>query len=300
MVSSRGSRHRKKGPGGPSRPRRSGRTTPSRARRHPPETSGLVDPTRDRLIATLLESAHRAAPESHPGRAPALELWAEDLAGSAYAADAMPAEFYDDLTKGLIRSRDPLAPAVLAALALAVTHDDAAALRRGRMVWIDDNRHDPLRARDDLGIGRPIADRAVTLDRPGEAEVSIVIGFVQEMGRHSVGLLVDEALGGVARDLWVGPPIEEVVARATSEGDLVLADVNLVEAGTRALAAIGAAAVDDAMSDDDLRMLPLLQRRLEAIPGLTPPRRGESDAIWEQIHRLDREHDERDERDDGL
>lgn len=260
-MSSRGARHRKKGPGGPSRPARSGRATPP-IRRHRPDTSGVLDPTLARMVATLLETAHRAAPADHPGRAPALELWAEDLAVSAYADEAMPPEFYEDLARTLLASSDPLAPAVLASLAAAVEHDDADALRRHRDRWRADT-DDP--DRHDLGIGRPVAERAVVFDTVGEPQVSLVVGFRQAGVRHTIGLLVDDDLGGAGRELFVGPELDEVVARARREDGLVVADVALVEAATRAVAAIELALDDEVLDDDDLRMLPLLARRLSSI-----------------------------------
>ncbi|HEX7131339.1 MAG TPA: hypothetical protein VF228_02115, partial [Iamia sp.] len=78
-MSSTGDRHRR-GPGGPTRPARSGRVTPSTTRRHRPEVSGLLDPTLDRMVATLLDTARGAVPSGHPAPGVALEQWAHELA----------------------------------------------------------------------------------------------------------------------------------------------------------------------------------------------------------------------------
>jgi hypothetical protein len=223
--------------------------------------SGLLDPTLDRMVATLLETA-RGAAEGHPAPGIALEQWALDLAGTSFDEEVMPREFYVDLGRTLTGSDDPLAPAALAALALALGHRDAAPLRRARSDQLASGPADPDA---DLGIGREVPVGAISIGAAGEDQVSIVIGFTAAGSDHTIGLLVDDAMDGLGRDLFVGPPIEVIERDARTDPDLVVAEVPLAEAAARMRAAL---AVTDAEAWDephDLAVVPLLTRRLELI-----------------------------------
>jgi hypothetical protein len=209
------------------------------------------------MVATLLETARGAIPPGHPAPGVVLEQWAWDLAASSFADEAMPREFYVDLGRTLAASSDPLAPAVLAALALAVRHRDAAPLRRAAA---------SARAGDaDLGIGRETATRAITISHPEEAQASVVVGFSAAGTEHSMGLLVDDDLDGLARDLWLGPPIASIEADAVADPELVVADIPLRTAATHireALAVTEQTAWDD---PQDLATLPLILRRVDRL-----------------------------------
>ncbi len=235
--------------------------TPSSRRRHRPEVSGLLDPTLARMVATLIDTARTAAPAGHPAPGVALEQWAHELAATSFADEAMPRAFYVDLGRTLATADDPLAPAVLAALALAVHHRDGAPLRRARADWLAAVGVSDADA--DLGIGREVPTRAVSIAHPDEAEASLVIGFAAAGGAHAIGLLVDGAHDGLGRDLFVGPAVEEIEADAAADPELVVTSVPLAEAVERMRAAL-AVTVAEAWDDpQDLATLPLLTRRLD-------------------------------------
>jgi len=259
--SGQGDRHRK-GPGGPTRPARSGRATPSTSRRHRPEVSGLLDPTLDQMVTTLLETARGALPPGHPAPGVALEQWAHELAATSFDDEAMPREFYVDLGRTLAASTDELAPAALAALALVLDFKDAAPLRRAHADWLASG---PADLDGDLGLGREIPVRAVTIGHPDEPQTSYVVGFDTPGGGHAIGLLVDDELDGLGRDLFLGPPIDAIAADAAADPELVVADVPLADAAARMRAALAVADAEDWDDLEDLAVRPLLDRRLALV-----------------------------------
>lgn len=261
-VSGTGDRHRR-GPGGPSRPTRSGRVTPPAGRRHRPEVSGLLDPTLAQMVSTLLHTARGAVPAGHPAPGVALERWAQELAATSFDDEAMPRAFYVDLGRTLAEADDRLAPAALAALALVLRHRDAAPLRRARADWLAAGPADPDA---DLGIGREVPVRAVTIGHPDEDEASVVIGFAAAGGAHSIGVLVDDAHDGLGRDLFVGPAVDAIEADAAADPELVVAEIPLAEAASRMAAALAVADAEAWDDPEDLATRPLVDRRLELVP----------------------------------
>lgn len=223
---------------------------------------GLLDPTLDRLAATLLGTARDALGPDHPAPAIGLEQWALDLADTSFADGEMPRDFYVDLGRTLAGSPDDLAPPALAALALALRHRDAAPLRKARADW-QGAHADGLDA--DLGLGREVPVRAVTIAAEGEDQVSVVVGFAAAGTAHAVGLLVDDALDGVGRDLFIGPPIEVIELDAGADPDLVVTEIPVAEAAERMRRALDLAVAEDWDEPRDLRLLPLLGRRLDLI-----------------------------------
>jgi hypothetical protein len=212
------------------------------------------------MVTTLIDTARSATPAGHPAPGVALEQWAHELAATSFADEAMPRAFYVDLGRSLATSADPLGPAVLAALALAVHHRDGAPLRRARADCLAAGPVDPDA---DLGIGREEPTRAVSITHPDEDEASLVIGFTAAGGDHAIGLLVDGAHDGLGRDLFLGPAVEEIEADAAADPELVVAAVPLAEAVGRMRAAL-AVTVAEAWDDpQDLATLPLLTRRLD-------------------------------------
>lgn len=222
--------------------------------------SSPIEPDIDQLVATVLTAARNAVPDDHPAPGVTLEQWAVALAWSSFADDVMPRDFYVDLGAGLVGSDDPLAPAALAALATAVAHRDAEPLRRAHRGWLAGRAPDEQAA--DLGIGREEPVGAVTIGAADEAPVSLVIGFTAAGGDHSVGLLVDHDDGGIARDLWAGPPIDTIAADARTDPDLVVTDLPLPAARALAEEALTAAEQSGGFLPADEQLLPLLTRRL--------------------------------------
>lgn len=248
-MSPKQGRHRR-GPGGPRRTSRSAPAAIPTPSRPGPELTGLVDPTLSQLVSTVVRTAGNAIDPGHPAPGVQLEQWALRAAATSFAPEAMPEQFYADLGRGLVEVDDPLAPAVLAALAVVVDHADADPLRRARQDWLIDHVGDEDA---DLGIGRETPVGAVTIDD------TLVFGFASPGGDHTVGLIVD----GPAADLWVGPSLDVVAADARTDPALTVLDVPLPEAYARVEAALAEA--DDDFATDDALLLPLLHRRLALI-----------------------------------
>ncbi len=83
------------------------------------------------------------------------------------------------------------------------------------------------------------------------------MGFTAADGAHSVGLLVDHDDSGIARDLWIGPPLDAIAADARTDPDLVVTDLPLPETRTLAEAALATASESGGFLPDDERLLPL-------------------------------------------
>lgn len=216
------------------------------------------------MVTTLLATARSAVPPQHPAPGVALEQWALGLAATSYDDEAMPRAFYVDLGRTLVGSDDELAPAALAALALAVQHRDATPLRRARADWLASGPADPDA---DLGLGREVPVAAIAISHPDEEQASLVIGFDAVGGAHSIGLLVDDALDGLGRDLFVGPPVDVIAADAASDDELVVTEVPLAEAAARVRTALAVADAEGWDDPDDLATRPLVDRRVALLPG---------------------------------
>jgi len=236
--------------------------TPPRSRHHRPDVAGLLDPTLDRMVATLLDTARGAVPPGHPAPGVVVEQWALELSATSFADGEMPRDFYVDLGRTLAASTDPLAPPALAALALALGHRDATPLRRTRSEWQAAHADD---LDDDLGIGRERPTEAISIGAAGEEQASVVLGFRAAGTDHAVGLLVDDAHDGLGRDLFVGPGVDAIRSDAAADADLVVVDVPPAEAAHRMRAALAVADAEAWDDPEDLRLRPLVERRLDLL-----------------------------------
>ncbi len=229
-MSPRKGRHpRRKGPGGP---RRSSRVGPVRTPGTAPGThrDGLLGPSVDNLVRSLLRSVRTVAAPDDPARPLAIEVWADRMAETVYGPEQMPADFYADLAEGLRASDDPDAPAALAALALVLDHRDAAPLRRAQAA------ERAVRSgadRSDLGIGRATVTSCIEISHPQGDAVSLVLEVDQPGAPHTAAVYVDLNLGGMATDLVLGPPEAGRLAAVDGSG-LVVRAVDPAEARARA------------------------------------------------------------------
>lgn len=292
-MAKRGRHSRRRGPGGPSRPARPGRVTPPSS-----SASGGVTfrgPSIDGLVGSLLDMARQAVPPGARGRALGLELWADQMAASLYGPEAMPREFYAELADGLVASTDPDAPAVLAALATALDHGDARALRAVQGGAADRRRGEASpradatlgpdatpgpdaspgtdgspEPDDDLGIGRATPTGARVVEHVTGDGTTVVVDFDQPGAAHSLSAEVDHNLLGAAADLSVGPPWDEQegVGELRADPDTTVTEISLAEARARVEHALELTdhSPGAPVSADMADLRRLVERRLALLP----------------------------------
>lgn len=256
-----------KGPGGPSRPSRSGRATLPSSTGGPGGPVTIKNPSIDGLVESILRMARQVAPAGAPGRAIGMELWADHLAVSLYDPEAMPAAYYEELADGLVASTDPDAPAVLAALATALSHDEAGPLRATHTGAAS---HTGAAGDDDLGIGRATPTRAWVVEEGQDDGLTVVVEFDQPGAPHSLTAFIDHSLEGLATDLSVGPPwgADGDGAEVGAEPDATVTEVSLADARARIEHAVDRTAESPGapVSDDYLSLGRLAMRRLALLP----------------------------------
>lgn len=210
----------------------------------------------ERVLSTLRSSLDDA-------EAPALaaELWADIVADRLFERDQLPRQMYAELAGALRASRAPEAPIALAALAVALPGRAAEALRRAQEEAVAERGADDA---TDLGIGRATPTVArVASDARGDA-VALVVGFDQPGGAHSVTVVVDQNLGGVAADLALGPPPDTLVPDADED----LAELDLADARAWADSALDEVRRGGGeLAPDAERVSHLVARRLALLPG---------------------------------
>ena len=262
----RNGRHpRRKGPGGPARGR-SGRVTAPPGR---PTGGGVTfsTPTVDGMVDTVLRALRAMVTTEAEGRAIGIEVWADQLAASVYAPGSSPPEMHADLAAGLRSSSDPDAPAALAALATCLVGTEAAPLRDAHAEALAERGPDDGR---DLGIGRATPIAAYEVSHVQGDGVSLLLDLDQPTSPHTVGVYVDHNLGGLAKDLLVGPRWSEL---QSSDGMLVEPGMKVTEidpADLRARVEVAlemtAHTLDPPVSDDFTTLLGVVTRRLELLP----------------------------------
>lgn len=268
-MSPRKGRHpRRKGPGGPRRTSRVGRDaevipiTRAVDARH---RAGLLGPSIDNLVASLLSALRTLVPDDPGARPIGVEVWADRMAATVYGPDQMPPDFYADLAEGLLGSADPDARPALAALALVLGHDDAADLRDAHA-----DHRDRLSSDDpsDLGIGRAVARRAFEIDHVQGDGVTLMVEVDQPGAPHCVGVYIDHTLGGLAKDLLVGPPWTQVEATYRAGPGITVREVPLAEVRARYEAAMDLTdhTLDPPVPDDFEDTRPLVARRMALLP----------------------------------
>lgn len=278
---------RTKGPGGPRRTSRVGdNVIPiSRAPSARPR-EGLLAPSVDNLVRTLLSSLRKIAPSDPESRPIGIEVWADRMAATVYGADQMPDDFYADLADGLLVSDDPDARPALAALAHVLDHPDAEPLRRTHA----DHRAglDPADP-SDLGIGRATARRGFEIDHVQGDGVSLVVDLDQPGAPHCVGVYIDHNMGGLAKDLLVGPPWTALVHDRTYEGvpGMAVREIRLDELRARCAEAIALTdhSIDPPVAEDFDDVRALVERRMALLPtgGAVPERDAPEDEEIEEL-----------------
>lgn len=224
-------------------------------------------PTVESMVDTVLRALRAMVTTEAEGRAIGIEVWADQLAASVYSPGSSPPEMHSDLAAGLRASVDPDAPAALAALATCLIGTEAEPLREAAAEARAERGPDDDR---DLGIGRAVPLAAYEVGHVQGDGVSLLLDVDQPTAPHTVGVYIDHNLGGLAKDLLVGPAWAELVA---SEGMLVepgttVTEIDPAEMRARVEVALEMTAhtLDPPVSDDFTTLLPVVARRLEMLP----------------------------------
>ena len=219
------------------------------------------------MVDTVLRALRAMVTTEAEGRAIGIEVWADQLAASVYAPGSTPPEMHADLAAGLRASTDPDAPAALAAMATCLVGDEADPLREAQAEVLAERGPDDGR---DLGIGRAVPIAAYEVGHVQGDGVSLLLDVDQPTSPHTVGVYVDHNLGGLAKDLLVGPRWDELRA---SEGMLVepgmtVTEIDLADLRARVEVALEMTAhsLDPPVGDDFTTLLGVVTRRMELLP----------------------------------
>ncbi|MPY95257.1 MAG: hypothetical protein GEV08_20020 [Acidimicrobiia bacterium] len=200
------------------------------------------------------------------------ESWASATWGLAYGRELVGNDLEAVLGGGLVQfashQRAPEALALLRSLA-AVAPDpyDAEAARAADA--LAEAGVDEVGWAGSLGVA--VAGRAVLVRDPVDDDgVSVFIGYGggAAMPPHSVGVYVDHNLGGIAKDAYLGPELEQVESASRADGTLCVDAVALGGAAALVRAALEATdqAWDPPISETFRATRALLLARLRALP----------------------------------
>lgn len=264
---------KRKGPGGPNRSPgrvtapgpvgRSGGPTPA------PRTAGGAPgrPAPAALVELVLDQFADVLPADAHDPQHVAEIWADEFLGPGDGGDPELAEAMATLAEGLALWADAAADLVLAGLARAGT-------ARGLDVFADAwavRRRDPLVDLRAAALGDDRLGDAIEISHPTGDGVTLVVGVANPAGDYTVGVYLDQNLGGIAVDVLIGPPLDEVralYAPAANTDDFTVAELDPADLARRVARGM---AITERMSnapigEDFLALVPFVARRLDLLP----------------------------------
>lgn len=272
MAKARKGRHAKrKGPGGP---KRTSRTASSEA--FVPSLVGVpampfdpsIAPQTESLVDSLLDTIVPA-----DGMEPIqLALSVEQTAGEFLATleeSAGPAvdPMSRDLARALARRRSPAADQMLAALTTVGLGKPAF-----QDVW-DRRRTEGVDDPVALAIGDDTPMAVWEVSHESGDGITLLLAVDNPLGAYTAAVYIDHNLGGIAKDLFVGPPISEALATYKEAGEgFALKALTLDEASSRAQRAFDASLGSPELLDDTfLDELPIVAARFDLLPCADQP-----------------------------
>lgn len=252
----RGGKHpKRKGPGGPVRPISSAPSHRVSGGGHraptPPPTDPLIDAVLggfdvDRSMDPLQQVLH-------------FELVAGDLLQTLTADDGPHlAPMLEAVATGLARRGTPETDRVLAALCQAARGPAAGTADAAPIVRAWTARRpsstDPIAQ----AIGEDRPQRAIEIGHVMGDGVNVVLDLRNPLGRYTAAVYIDHNLGGMAKDLLLGPDLDEVRATFVPEEGFVHREIPLGEAMWRFAEALDVTSqtMDAPISDDFADLLP--------------------------------------------
>lgn len=228
------------------------------------------------MLADLAGSLAEEAAEL--GNALEAELWASQVEGtwrSRSLLEEATAAFADGLLKALERHGDDGARAALTALGAACSpplgpRSAGAAKRLGKR-----GAAEPAWA-GALGAASP-TEAKLMHDEIFDDAVTVLVEFEHPDGAHVLGVLIDNNLGRLAKDFFVGASLEEIARLAAdqeTDHPIQLSPLGLDAAATQIAAAVQLTdeILDPPVADDYWSFRALIDARLRVLPqaGETP------------------------------
>lgn len=208
------------------------------------------------------------------------ECWASATWGLAYGRELVGKDLEAVLGGGLVRhashqrSREALALLQCLAVVAPPPYDVDAASAAAALV-----DQGVIEASWAEGLGASVASGALVVSDPVDDDgISVFLGYEPLPGvapsarppSHSLGVYVDHNLGGIAKDAFVGPSLDDVAAasRASPGGPLVVAPVSTTEAAALVRVALDETerAFAPAVTDSFRATRALLLARLRRLP----------------------------------
>ena len=265
-------RHPKKGPGGPAR---TSRLSPGTVRMVGPIGSGGPGgprptleppaPQTEGLVGIVLEQLEGALANGTAQPGVIAEVEAQGFV-DALKPKAGPnlGAMLGDFAEALAQRRSPAADLYLAGLARAAS---GAGLRQPRTVWQRRRLH-----RDVDRLATMLDEDAPTevleVDHVCGDGVTLLLAMDNPSGAYTVAVYIDHNLGGIAKDVFFGPPLADVQPLyADPADDFLLRSVGFDEARARFDDAVDrtARAFDPPVSDDYDDLLPIVARRFRLL-----------------------------------
>lgn len=267
MAKSRKGRHNK-GPGGPKRTSHvTGSTgfTPVSTNVVPMPVNVSRSPEMESLVDSFLGDLP-AAEDLLPIQ---IALNIEHSAGEIYGV--LENQSYEtlglvtnDIGQALARRRSADADRMLAAFCDLAAGDGEVAFRR---VWerrLAEGADDPIALA--IGQDRPLV--AYEIGHEAGDGVTLLLGLENPLGAYTAGVYVDHNLGGLAKDLLIGPPLAEALdAYERGSSGMLIRGIGLAEAAARARRAINLGMDEpDVVSDTFWDDIVIVSHRFELCP----------------------------------
>ncbi len=256
-------------------PKPHGRSTKQPGRRHlhavpapgartdAPPTAPLIDAAVQNLRESLQDAPKRMRELGAEAAAAHIVTMIDDMATQDDGGQdrQMLAFFWRDAARELRRRHDELSWILLTAWARIVDKAFRLPLQRARAERFS---HEPPRPAWVDGVGTARLVRAVrTEDFTGDG-VNIVLGFDDGYGGHTLITFIDNNLGGIAKDVFVGPPMDEAIRMYAGTPGIVVRDVKIAAALGSIVVAVNETVTtpDPPVSDDFEYLNSLLLSRI--------------------------------------
>lgn len=201
--------------------------------------------------------------------------WATDR---SVGPDGPEADIAIALVRETASSADAGAVAALRALELGATERTAAAAARAADVLVADGQPDPAWYAASRGLA-PVAAGSLSEDQFDDGRTVLIEFAGPAYEPHTIGVYVDRNMGGLAKDLLVGPPLAQLRAQVAANaghpdfGSIRFEDIDLEDARRRATLAMARSlvTVDPPFGEDVPVLWGLVLQRLNLFDGEIPP-----------------------------
>ncbi|MEV4419499.1 DUF6398 domain-containing protein [Patulibacter sp. NPDC049589] len=220
------------------------------------------------------------------------EPWATD---TRVGPDGPEADIGIALVRETASFADSRAVAALRALELGATERTATAAARAAEVLVADGQPDPAWYAASRGLA-PVAAGSLTEDQFDDGRTILIEFAGPAYEAHTIGVYVDRNMGGLAKDLLVGPPLAQLQAQIAANADhpdfgsLRFERIDLEDARRRATLAMARSlvTVDPPFGEDVPVLWGLVLQRLSLFDGEIPPEAVRDDRDVASVEERDR------------